>query len=382
MYPENTKGLHGKKVKALFFIPSLDGGGAERVMTEILRNIDREKIEPVLVLLYQYEDSPYKENLPEDMKVIVIERASDNLLEKIKQYAGFLKTVLNESPHIIVSMLTHCNIMSISAKLIFRKRVIISEHIALGEAIKTKRGRRMLWFSTKHLVKVFYRFADKIIAVSEGIRANLVEEFNISSYNVEVIHNPVDLNRISELCSISVEHSFFKDEGPVILSVGRLAPQKGFDILLKAFRRIVNDIDARLIILGEGPEKESLSRLARDLAIEEKVSFPGFQNNPYKFLSKANVFVLSSRLEGLPMVILEAMACNTLVISTDCKSGPREILQDGTCGLLVTPEDADALSMALLKLLKDKNLGKAFPGWENSGLKTLPSRKLSHNMKI
>lgn len=348
------------KVKALFFIPSLGGGGAERVMTEILHHIGRDRIEPVLVLLRQYEHSPYKKDLPGGLKIIVAERTSDNHFDKIKQYAAFMKIVFEEKPHVIISMLTHSNIMSISAKMLFRKRVIIGEHNTLSEVIKTEEGKRMLWFPTATLVRIFYMFADKIIAVSEGVKTDLVKKFSIPSGNVHVINNPIDLKRVLELCNNPAEHIFFREETPLVLSVGRLVPQKGFDILLKAFRRVVGEMDARLMILGEGPERKSLVRLARELAITEKVSFPGFQNNPYKFLSKGHVFALPSRYEGFPMVMLEAMACNIPVVSTDCKSGPREILEDGKCGLLVSPEDPDALSMALLKLLKDKNLRERF----------------------
>jgi glycosyltransferase involved in cell wall biosynthesis len=347
-------------MKVLFFIPSLDGGGAEKVMVQILRSVNSERIKPVLVLLFSYENSPYREYLPEGIKIIVVQRKSDSALDKIRQYAGFLRAVFNERPHVIISMLTHSNIIAISAGLIFRTKVIISEHIALGEAIKTEDGGRILWFPTKQLVRIFYRFADKIVAVSEGIKTNLVEEFNISSYKIEVLYNPIDLNRISELCKISVEQIFFKERAPVILSVGRLVPQKGFDILLIAFRDIIKEMDARLIILGEGPEKESLSRLVNDLAITEKVSFSGFQKNPYKFMSRADIFVLPSRYEGLPMVILEAMACDTPVVATDCKSGPREILQNGRYGVLVPTEDIDALSTAILELLRDKALRASF----------------------
>jgi glycosyltransferase involved in cell wall biosynthesis len=355
-----SEGTTDQKMKVLFFIPSLDGGGAEKVMVQILRSVNSERIKPVLVLLFSYENSPYREYLPEGIKIIVVQRKSDSALDKIRQYAGFLRAVFNERPHVIISMLTHSNIIAISAGLIFRTKVIISEHIALGEAIKTEDGGRILWFPTKQLVRIFYRFADKIVAVSEGIKTNLVEEFNISSYKIEVLYNPIDLNRISELCKISVEHIFFKERAPVILSVGRLVPQKGFDILLIAFRDIIKKMDARLIILGEGPEKESLSRLVNDLAITEKVSFLGFQKNPYKFMSRADIFVLPSRYEGLPMVILEAMACDTPVVATDCKSGPREILQNGRYGVLVPTEDIDALSTAILELLRDKALRASF----------------------
>ncbi len=355
-----AKDLHGQKVKALFFIPSLEGGGAERVMVEIISHINRERIKPVLVLLYPYENSPYRDFIPRGLKLIVVQRKSDSSIDKLRQYAGFLRAVFREKPHVIVSMLTHSNIMAISAGLLFRKKIIIGEHITLSEAAKTKAGRRMLWFSTTLLVKIFYRFSDKIIAVSEGVKADLVGEFNILPPNVEVIHNPTDLKCISELCNNPVAHVFFREGVPVILSVGRLVAQKGFEILLKAFSNVIKEMDARLIILGEGPEKESLSRLANELAITEKVSFLGFQNNPYKFISKADVFVLSSRYEGLPMVVLEAMACDTPVVSTDCKSGPREILQDDKYGVLVPTDDIDALSRAVLKLLKDKVLRERF----------------------
>lgn len=355
-----VKDLHSQKVRALFFLPALIDGGVERVMVEIISHINRERIKPVLVLLHPYENSPYRECIPKGIKVIVVQRKSDSSVDKIRQYAGFLKTVFREKPHVIVSMLTHSNIMAVSAGLLFRKKIIISEHTTLSEAMKTKEGRRMLWFSTTPLVKIFYRFADRIIAVSEGVKADLVEEFNILPRNVEVIHNPIDLKRISELCNNPVEHVFFVEGVPIILSVGRLVPQKGFDILLKAFSDVIKEMDARLIILGEGPEKESLARLANELAIAEKVSFLGFQNNPYKFISKADIFVLSSRLEGLPMVVLEAMACDTPVVSTDCKSGPREILQNGKCGVLVHTDDIDALSTAVLTLLKDKVLRERF----------------------
>jgi glycosyltransferase involved in cell wall biosynthesis len=345
-----------EKVKALFFIPSLAGGGAEKVMADILHHINRERIEPVLVLLSPYENSPYKEYLPEDIKIIVVERASDSPIHKIKQYTTFLKIVCDEKPHVIISMLTHCNIMAISAKLLFGRKIIIGEHIALSETIKTKTGRLMLWFSTAQLVRMFYRFADKIIAVSEGVKADLIEEFKIPPRNIQVIYNPIDLNRVSALCKCPVEHNFFKEAGPVLLSVGRLVPQKGFDILLKAFSRIVNKREARLIILGEGPEEELLSKLAEGLKITEKVSFLGFQNNPFKFISKADVFVLSSHYEGLPMVMLEAMACGTPIVSTDCKYGPMEILKNGQYGLLVPVGDADALSRTISDLLENRVL--------------------------
>ncbi len=343
-----------RKVRTLFFIPSLDGGGAERVMVEILRNIGREKIQPVLVLLYPFEDSPYRHRLPDDIEIVVVERVSNGLIAKIKQYLGFVRTVFKLNPDVIVSMLTHANIMAVTAALMARKRVIVGEHIALSEVIQSDQGKRMLCLPTDLLIKMFYKFAHRIIAVSEGIRANLAEGFAIPARKIEVLHNPIDLEPLMGLASVPVQHAFFRDGVPVILSTGRLVQQKGFDILLRAFRDVTSKMDARLIILGEGPERDRLSRLANDLAIADKVSFPGFQNNPYNFMSSSDIFVLSSRYEGLPMVILEAMACGTPVVSTDCNYGPAEILKHGDCGVLVATEDSTALSSAIQALLGDQ----------------------------
>jgi glycosyltransferase involved in cell wall biosynthesis len=348
------------KIKVLFFISSLSGGGAERVMVDILSHIDKSRIEPTLVLLYPCDNSPYKEYLPEDIKVVVVERKSDSFFSKIKQVADFIKTVHKEKPRVILSMLTHNNIMAVSVRLIFRIKVIACEHIILSEFIKTRGGEKILWFPVSVLVKALYRFADRVIAVSNGIRSDLIEEFNVAANKIQVIYNPVDINRITELSSVPPEHPFFKSDVPVVVAVGRLVWQKGFDTLLRAFNLVIQEMDARLIVIGEGLEKESLEQMVQDFGITDKAFLIGFQRNPYQFLSGADVFVLSSNFEGLPMVILEAIACGTPVIATDCKSGPREILQDGKFGFLVPVGDERALSKAIVTLLKDRALREKF----------------------
>jgi glycosyltransferase involved in cell wall biosynthesis len=349
-----------EKLKVLFFISSLAGGGAERVMVDILSHIDRSRIEPTLVLLYPYDNSPYKEYLPKDVKVVVVERKSDSFFSKIKQVADFIKIVHKEKPRVILSILTHNNIMAVSVGLIFRIKVIVCEHTILGEFIKTRGRKKILWFLVSLLVKALYRFADRVIAVSEGVRSNLIEEFNISVHKIQVIYNPVDINRITELSSVPPEHPFFKSDVPVLVAVGRLVWQKGFDTLLMAFNLVIQEMDARLIVVGEGPEKESLEKMVQDFSITDKVFLIGFQRNPYQFLSGADVFVLSSNVEGLSMVILEAMACGTPVITTDCRSGPREILRNGKFGFLVPVGDERALSKGILTLLKDRALRERF----------------------
>ncbi|MBI5099771.1 MAG: glycosyltransferase [Nitrospirae bacterium] len=349
-----------KRLKVFFFISSIDGGGAERVMVDIICHIDKSRIEPVLVLLYSTENSPYREYLPQDIRVIITKRKSDSLPEKIKQFIAFVRIVRRERPRSILSMLTHNNIMAILTGMLFKIKVFACEHSTLGEVIKTKDGKKMLGVPTSILVKALYKFASKVIAVSEGIKANLIEEFKISPEKIEVIYNPVDIDRIIKLSSMPAKNFFIENNAPLIIAMGRLTRIKGFDVLIKAFSRVVKEMDAQLIILGEGSERGSLKRLTVELGLTEKILLPGFQKNPYPFLSGADIFVLSSRYEGLPMAILEAMACGLPVIATDCKSGPREILQNGRCGLLVPVEDEAALAEGILKLLRDSALREKF----------------------
>ncbi len=377
-----------EKIKVLFFISSLEGGGAERVMVNILSHIDKSRIEPTLSLLYPYEKSPYKAFLPEELKVIVVERKSDSFFAKLWQLVNFIKTVYREKPNLILSMLTHNNIMALLAKKFVRTKVIVSEHNTLGETIKIKGGKEILGIPVKPMVKLLYPHADIIIAVSEGIKNNLVEEFRLPANKVKVIYNPIDLKYITELSSMPLNHPFWvshpKNTGivnkdmersflssqsarvnpqpvskhhiPIVIAVGRLAKQKRFDILIEAFSNVLSEIDARLVILGDGNKGELLKKLVEDKDIAGKVSFAGFQKNPYNFLSASDIFVLSSDYEGLPMVLLEAMACATPVIATDCKSGPREILNNGMYGILVPTGDVTAISEAIINLLKDKPL--------------------------
>ncbi len=353
---EKSKG----KIKVLFFISSLDGGGAERVMVDILHHIDKSKIEPSLVLLYPYDRSPYKQYLPKDIKITIVKRKSDSFIDKIKQFYAFIQTVFREKPDVILSMLTHNNFMAILSGMLFKIKVVACEHISLGEMINTKEGKKILWIPVAPLVKVLYRFADQIISVSNGIKDDLIKEFSIPAYKIQTIHNPIDLTRITELSSMTPEALSLKGHIPIVIAMGRLVRQKGFDTLIKAFSLVIPKMDAQLIILGKGPERESMEEMVKDLGLIDKVFFAGFQNNPYKFLSRADVFVLSSNYEGLPMVILEAMACGIIVISTDCRSGPREILQDGKFGFLVPVGDEQALSKGIVTLLKDRSLREKF----------------------
>lgn len=350
----------GEKIRVLFFIPSLAGGGAERVMASLLGGIDRTRINPCLLLLYPLAGSPYNGYLPDDMRVSLVRRRSDSFFGKAVQFMNFLGAIRRERPDVLVSSLTHSNIMALLAGTLFGIKVIVCEHINVGELIRTREGKYMLGLPVARLVKVLYRYAYKVIVVSEGIGANAIEEFNIPERKIRVIHNPINSERISEMSGTPASHPFFNDGVPVITAVGRLVDQKGFDVLMEAFQLVVSRIDARLIILGEGPEREKLQKLMGDYGLDGKVSLAGFQGNPFNFVARSDVFVLSSRYEGLPMALLEAMACGVPVIAADCRSGPAEILDGGRCGRLVPVGDVKAFAAAIAELLRDENLRTKF----------------------
>jgi len=192
--------------------------------------------------------------------------------------------------------------------------------------------------------------ADGVIAVSEGVKDELILVNN--SLDVRVLPNPVLTPAFDAQAREPIEHPWFRSgDIPVVLGVGRLLRSKGFATLIEAFRAVTLNMSCRLVILGEGAERPVLEQLVRDLSLEDRVSLPGFVVNPLPFMRSARVFVLSSEYEGMPNSLLQAVACGTAVVSTDCKSGPREILRDGRLGRLVPVNDSRAMAGAILEAI-------------------------------
>ncbi|HUO88492.1 MAG TPA: glycosyltransferase, partial [Rhizomicrobium sp.] len=191
--------------------------------------------------------------------------------------------------------------------------------------------------------------------VSEGVARDLRSFGQFSPHKVSVVHNPVFDPDIAELARQEPLHPWLlAGDPPIILAAGRLHPQKGFDVLLRAFARVRAQIDCRLVILGEGAERASLAAMASDIGLAYDVDFPGFARNPFSLMARAAVFVLSSRWEGFPNALVEAMASGAPVVSTDCPSGPREILDHGRYGRLVPPGSAELLADAILAVLRER----------------------------
>ena len=194
--------------------------------------------------------------------------------------------------------------------------------------------------------------AAAVVVNSPRLSEDLKQRVPLASHLVRVIHNPVVWPDHLQQAALPVDHPWMNQTlMPVVVSVGRLSPPKDHQTLLEAFAQVVKSRPARLVVLGEGPDREELTNLADRLGIGSFVDFVGFRLNPFSYMSRARVVVLSSRYEGLPNVLVQAMACGTQVVSTDCPSGPGEILQDGRLGRLVPVGDSSALAAAIRETL-------------------------------
>ena len=280
--------------------------------------------------------------------VRLIDLNSHRTAESILKFFGYLR---REQPDVILPALTPTNVLALIAKLIFWKdiRVVVRQDNTFSEEFD-KGSFKERW--VLRLLKLLLPVADGIVSVSQGVTDDLRGLVPAASQKVTTIYNPVVWPVHNEKAMAPVEHPWFYDESiPVILSVGRLAQQKDHSTLLRAFAQVVASRPVRLVILGDGLERQSLAALAERLSISCHIDMPGFRVNPFAYMSKSRVFVLSSRYEGLGIVLIEAMACGTPVVSTDCRSGPREILEDGKWGRLVPVGDWRAMADAIVETL-------------------------------
>lgn len=232
-------------------------------------------------------------------------------------------------------------------------RLVISQHIPLTSAMqmRTNRGRRWIVRSVRH----FYPWADGVVAVSNGVADDLASTTDLDRERITTIYNPVVTPALHEKARAVLDHHWFASGSPlvpVVLGVGRLAAQKDFPTLLKAFVRVRAARQVRLMILGDGEERAALEALVRELGVAADVELPGFVDNPFAYMARAAVFVLSSAYEGFGNVVVEAMACGCPVVSTNCPSGPAEILDGGAYGPLVPVGDDTALAQAILSILE------------------------------
>jgi glycosyltransferase involved in cell wall biosynthesis len=329
------------RARVAIFTSNMDGGGAERAMAKLAGGIAAEGY-PVDLVLSRAEGH-YLEEVADTVRIVDLR--APRVLASIP---GLVRYLRRERPAAILTSMNYVNVVGIWARALARvdTRLVVNEQNALSlEASHSPRRRHRLM---PRLIKRFYPWADRIVSVAHGTADDLAETTGLPRDRIDVVHNPIVTTELRELAAAPVDHPWFAPgEPPVVISVGRLSVQKDFGTLLRAFARIGDRRPSRLVILGEGPERPALESLVRELRLEDVVSLPGWVPNPYPLMRAAGVYVLSSRWEGLPSVVIEALYCGVPIVATDCLSGPREILADGRYGKLVPVGDVDELARAI-----------------------------------
>jgi glycosyltransferase involved in cell wall biosynthesis len=355
--------MKGSPRHLAILLPTLCGGGAERSMLKLAGGFLYHGFIVDLVLVHK--TGPLISEVPKHMKIVDLNapRAfSSRALSSLPALVAYLR---QERPDILYTGLM-TSLIALWARRIAHvpTRVVISERNVLS--LEVKQFPRDIRFRLMPLfVKIFYPWADGIVAVSQAVAVDLAQLTGIPLYKINVIYNPVVTDELRAKAQIKINHPWF-DPGqpPVILAVGRLFPQKDYPTLLRAFASLCRSRPVHLIILGEGDERKNLELLAGELGIQDRVCFPGFIENPYPYMKNAALFVLSSRFEGLPGVLIEALFCGTPVIASDCPGGSREILGNGKYGQLVPLADPESLARALASALKDKPIRPPEESWK------------------
>lgn len=327
-----------------FFLPNLYGGGAERVAINLLKGLLDQELSLDLVLAKA--EGPYLKEVPSSVRVIDLDETG--VMRAVLPLAKYLQQY---QPYALIAHLAHANVAAVLAKQLSRTstRVVLVEHdnISAGKP-KVLKGRLIPLF-----MKFLYPCAEAIVSVSQGIKQDLHTQINLAEGKVRTIYNPVVDGTLMEKASATLNHPWFQPGSPpVFLGVGRLTEQKDFLTLIQAFAQLRQQKFARLIILGEGEDRSQLEAEIRRLELMEDIALPGFIDNPYAYMHRASAFVLSSRWEALPTVLIEAMACGCPVISTDCPFGPQEILEGGKNGALVPVGNVSALAKSMLNALE------------------------------
>lgn len=369
MFKRETK-MSNRQKRVAFFISHMRGGGAQRATLKLAGGIAERGYAVDLVLAKA--EGPFLSELPESVRLVDLK--ASRVLASTSALARYLK---RERPTAMLSALDYVNIVALWARRLagVSTRVVVSERNQLS--LSSKHGSNVRARLMPHFIKRFYPWADGIVAVSKGVADDLTLMTGLARERIAVIYNPIVTPELQERVKIPLQHPWLETgQPPVVLAAGRLKPQKDFPTLIQAFAQVRRNHLARLLILGEGPERLALEALVRELGLEQDVSLPGFVANPYPYMTRASLFVLSSRWEGLPGVLIEAMYCGVPLIATNCPSGPQEILKDGQYGQLVPVGETAALARAIEMALTAKVPRPPRESWLPFELKTIVKQYL------
>jgi glycosyltransferase involved in cell wall biosynthesis len=364
--------------RVAFLLPSLAGGGAARVALNLAEEMRRRDLGVDLVLCR--DTGPYREQLPEGVRVHVLRRGSRlgarglALSASGPAWRKLVRPVLlpardapplpyladladwlgREQPAALIAGKTHTNLVALWAARLARTstRIAVTQHSVLSQELTSPKGRRWRWRFVAPLVGATYPAAAAIVAVSDAVADDLARTTGLARDRITTIYNPVSSEHVTALAGAATPHAWLEPgQPPVVLGVGRLRPSKDFATLLRAFAQLRSQRSARLILLGDGEERDALLALARELGVEGDVALPGFVDNPYAFMARAGALALTSRYEALGNVLVEALAVGCPVVGSRCPGGPRELLADGRYGPLAEPGDVAGFATALASVL-------------------------------
>ena len=332
-----------------FFIPNLEGGGAERAFVELANQFVDLGVRVDLVLVRA--KGPYLSEVRPEVRLVDLQGSRTTLA--VLKLCRYLR---RNRPDAIISGLDTANMASMIAciaagcsnRAIFTQRAILRECYRL-QYPNTHRA----WLA---ILRLIYARARLIISNSHAASHDLCEGFGIPLSKLAVIHNSVDINRIERLAIVDPKHPWTTSSAkPLLLLVGSLSPLKDFSTLLRAFAIVRQSLDCNLVVLGEGTERNRLEALAKEIGVTDSVQFLGFDANPFRWMSKASLLISSSITESCPNVIQQALACGTPIVATDCPGGTSEILEGGKWGRLVPVANPQAMADAIIATLKDKS---------------------------
>jgi glycosyltransferase involved in cell wall biosynthesis len=341
------------------FLSGLAGGGAQRRMLLLAAGFAA-RGHPVDVVVARGE-GPYRAALPPSARLFALDSRVARLpgirtrrglwvLATTRALAAYLA---RERPDVLLSTSNPANLAALAARALSHSpaRVVVSVNLNLSAA--TGPRQRFWGPALRALACRAYRRADAVIAISQGVAEDLARVLAPPRPPIVAITNPLPIAEIEEKARAPLAHPWLESRAtPILLAVGKLKQQKDYPTLIRAFARVRARRPARLLILGEGEERRQLERLVRELGLAQDVALPGFAENPWAWMARASVLALSSAWEGFSNVVAEALACGCPVVSTDCPSGPAEILDHGAYGMLVPVGDDRALAEALLETLE------------------------------
>lgn len=332
-------------MRLAIFLPSFGDGGVERMLVNLAGGLASRGLE--VDFLTRCRKGAYLDGL--DERVRLIETTYGGLFDVQPVLCRYLREskpdfVLCGKDKAALSFLLARVLTGVGSRLVMRPGTNFSARLA---ELGVWSGLRKRW-----LIRATHRAAVAVVGNSADIVADIARVADLVPERVHLIRNPVITLSLARQAAVPIDHPWFVvGQPPVIMGVGRLGQVKGFDVLLEAFARVRRRRPCRLVILGEGRLRGELEAQAAKLGIKDDFDLPGFDANPYRYLARAALFVLSSRREGSPNALTEALALGTPVVAADCPSGPRELLKGGEIAPLVPVDDATALAVAIERTL-------------------------------